>query len=166
MASGDCRVGALAFDPTPEAPQRFTPWGEGDAPGERFTLEELATAVERVQSVDELDDNLRRLLTAGSSLGGALPKAATEIAGQPWIAKFLATDDIFPLCRVELATTRLATRCGLNLPNLEFSEVLGRDIYMIKRFDRILTDGVVHRQHFVSGLTILGAHESDVGRHS
>ena len=87
LASGDYRVGALAFGPTPEAPQRFTPWGEGDAPGEHFTLEELASAVERVQSVDELDDNLRRLLTAGSSLGGARPKAATEIVGQPWIAK-------------------------------------------------------------------------------
>ncbi len=166
LASGDYRVGALAFGPTPEAPQRFMPWGEGDAPGEHFTLEELATAVERIQSVDELDDNLRRLLTAGSSLGGARPKAATEIAGQPWIAKFPATDDIYPMCRVELATMRLATRCGLNVTNLEFREVLGRDIYMIKRFDRILTGSVVHRQPFVSGLTILGAHESDVGRHS
>lgn len=166
LASGDYRVGALAFGPTPEGPQRFTPWGEGDAPGEHFTLEELATAVEQVQSVDELDDNLRRLLTAGSSLGGARPKAATEIAGRLWIAKFPATDDIYPICRVELATMRLAKRCGLNVPNLQFREVLGRDIYMIERFDRIPAGSVVRRQPFVSGLTILGAHESDVGRYS
>lgn len=166
LASGDYRVGALAFGPTPEVPQRLTPWGEGDAPGEHFTLEELAAAVERVQSVDELDDNLRRLLTAGSSLGGARPKAATEVLGQPWIAKFPANDDIYPICRIELATMRLAKRCGLNVPNLDFREVLGRDIYMIERFDRIVTANGVGRQPFASGLTILGAHESDVGRHS
>lgn len=166
LASGDYRVGALAFGPTPAGPERLTPWGEGDAPGEHFTLEELAAAVEQVQSVDELDDNLRRLLTAGSSLGGARPKAATEIAGQPWIAKFPANDDIYPICRIELATMRLAKRCGLNVPSLDFREALGRDIYMIERFDRVVTAEGVQRKPFASGLTILGAHESDVGRHS
>lgn len=166
LASGDNRVGALAFGPTPAGPQRLTPWGEGAAPGEHFTLEELAAAVEHVQSVDELDDNLRRLLTAGSSLGGARPKAATEIAGQPWIAKFSANDDIYPICRIELATMRLAKRCGLAVPSLDFREVLGRDIYMIERFDRVMTADGVLRKPFASGLTLLGAHESDVGRHS
>lgn len=166
LASGDYRVGALAFGPTPAGPQRLTPWGEGDAPGEHFTLEELADAVDKVQSVDELDDNLRRLLTAGSSLGGARPKAATEIRGQPWIAKFPANDDIYPICRVELAAMRLAKRCGLNVPNLDFREVLGRDIYMIERFDRIATSEGLRRQPFASGLTILGAHEGDIGRHT
>ncbi|MDG2520445.1 HipA domain-containing protein [Caulobacter segnis] len=166
LASGDYRVGALAFGPTPESPGRLTPWGEGAAPGEHFTLEELAAAVEEVQSVDELDDNLRRLLTAGSSLGGARPKAATDVLGQPWIAKFPANDDIYPICRIELATMRLAKHCGLDVPNLDFREVLGRDIYMIERFDRISTADGARRQPFASGLTILGAHESDVGRHS
>jgi len=166
LASGDYRVGALAFGPTPEGPERLTPWGDGDAPGEHFTLEELAAAVERVQSVDELDDNLRRLLTAGSSLGGARPKAATDVGGQPWIAKFPANDDIYPICRIELATMRLATQCGLTVPRLDFREVLGRDIYMIERFDRTLGADGVQRHAFASGLTILGAHESDVGRHS
>lgn len=166
LASGDYRVGALAFGPTPRAPERLTPWGEGAAPGEHFTLEELAAAVEQVQSVDELDDNLRRLLTAGSSLGGARPKAATEIDGQPWIAKFTANDDNYRICRIELATMRLARRCGLNVPNLDFREILGRDIYMIERFDRALTPDGVRRHSFASGLTMLGAHESDVGRHS
>ena len=102
LASGDYRVGALAFGPTPAQPKRITPWGEGDAPGEHFNLAELAEAAERAQKVDLLDENLRKLLTAGSSLGGARPKAATEIDGQPWIAKFQAQKDTFPECRVEL----------------------------------------------------------------
>ncbi|MXP26924.1 type II toxin-antitoxin system HipA family toxin [Altererythrobacter indicus] len=166
LASGEHRVGCLAFGPTPERPQRITPWGEGDAPGEHFTLEELAEAAERAQHVDELDENLRRLLTAGSSLGGARPKAATEIGDQPWIAKFQARNDSFPECRVEYATMRLATECGLNVPAIDLRRVLERDIYLIERFDRAPHGNGMERRHFASGLTILGAHESEVSRYS
>lgn len=166
LASGDHRVGALAFGPTPERPERLTPWGDGDAPGEHFSLEELAEAVERAQHVDQLDENLRRLLTAGSSLGGARPKAATELDGQPWIAKFQARHDSFPECRVELATMRLAATCGLDVPALDFRQALGRDIYLIKRFDRTPHDSGFQRRPFISGLTLLGAHESEVSRYT
>lgn len=166
LASGDHRVGALAFGPTPARPERITPWGDGDAPGEHFTLEELADAAERAQHVDQLDDNLRRLLTAGSSLGGARPKAATEIDGHPWIAKFQARNDSFPECRVELATMRLAQECGLDVPKLDFRRMLDRDIYLIERFDRVLHGNRKERRPFASGLTMLGAHESEVSRYS
>jgi serine/threonine-protein kinase HipA len=166
LASGDYRVGALAFGPTPQRPERITPWGDGDAPGEHFTLAELAEAAERAQHVDELDENLRRLLTAGSSLGGARPKAATEIDGQQWIAKFQARGDSFPECRVELATMRLAAECGMTVPALDFAHVLGRDIYMIERFDRARRGNHLRRRPFASGLTMLGAHESEVSRYS
>ncbi len=166
LASGDHRVGALAFGPTPERPKRITPWGDGDALGEHFTLEELAEAAERVQHVDQLDDNLRQLLTAGSSLGGARPKAATEIGDQPWIAKFQARNDSFPECRVEFATMRLASECGLDVPALDFKRVLERDIYLIERFDRIPHGNWMERRPFASGLTMLGAHESEVSRYS
>ena len=166
LASGDHRVGALAFGPTPEQPQRITPWGDGDAPGEHFTLEELAEAAERAQHVDQLDENLSRMLSAGSSLGGARPKAATEIDGQPWIAKFQARNDRFPECRVELATMRLAATCGLDVPALDFKRLLDRDIYLIERFDRQSHKGGMQRRPFASGLTMLGAHESEVSRYS
>ncbi|MEA3265195.1 MAG: HipA domain-containing protein [Pseudomonadota bacterium] len=166
LASGDYRVGALAFGPTPERPERITPWGDGNAPGEHFTLEELAEAAERAQHVDQLDENLRRLLTAGSSLGGARPKAATELDGQPWIAKFQMRGDSFPECRVELATMRLAANCGLDVPALDFRQVLERDIYLIERFDRVSHGNWLERRPFASGLTMLGAHESEVSRYS
>ena len=166
LASGDHRVGALAFGPTPERPQRITPWGDADAPGEHFTLEELAEAAERAQHVDQLDASLWQLLTAGSSLGGARPKAATQINGQPWIAKFQARNDGFPECRVELATMRLAAACGLDVPALDFRRVLERDIYLIKRFDRVPHSNWLERRPFASGLTMLGAHESEASRYS
>ncbi|QQN75217.1 type II toxin-antitoxin system HipA family toxin [Croceicoccus sp. YJ47] len=166
LASGEHRVGALAFGPTPERPERITPWGDGAAPGEEFTLAELAEAAERAQHVDELDENLRALLAAGSSLGGARPKAATQIGEQPWIAKFQKRGDSFPECRVELATMRLAAECGLNVPALDFRCVLDRDIYLIERFDRVPHGNWIERRPFASGLTMLGAHESEVSSYS
>ncbi|MCH2497979.1 MAG: HipA domain-containing protein [Erythrobacter sp.] len=166
LASGEHRVGALAFGPTPARPERITPWGGGPAPGEEFTLAELAEAVERAQHVDELDENLRALLAAGSSLGGARPKAATKIGEQPWIAKFQKRGDSFPECRVELATMRLASECGLDVPPLDFRCVLDRDIYLIERFDRIPHGNWLERRPFASGLTMLGAHESEVSSFS
>ncbi|MDV3257054.1 MAG: HipA domain-containing protein [Sphingomonas sp.] len=168
LASGDHRVGALAFGPTPEKPERITPWGDGAAAGEHFALAQLAEAAERAQEVDQLDENLRTLLTASSSLGGARPKAATDIEGQPWIAKFPARNDSIPECRVELATMRLAKASGLDVPKLGFEHLLGRDIYLIQRFDRRLRkdSNTIERVPFASGLTLLGAHESEVSRYS
>ena len=166
LASGEHRVGALAFGPTSAQPERITPWGGGSAPGEEFTLAELAEAAERAQHVDELDENLRALLAAGSSLGGARPKAATKIGDQPWIAKFQKRGDSFPECRVELATMRLAGECGLDVPPLDFRCVLDRDIYLIERFDRIPHGNWLERRPFASGLTMLGAHESEVSSFS
>jgi serine/threonine-protein kinase HipA len=61
---------------------------------------------------------------------------------------------------------RLAAHCGLDVPNLGFERALGRDIYLIERFDRRPTREGMLRRPFASGLTLLGAHEGDVGRHS
>lgn len=166
LASGEHRVGALSFGPTPVQPQRITPWGDGPVPGEEFTLEELTEAAERAQHVDALEENLRALLTAGSSLGGARPKAATTFGEQPWIAKFQKRGDSFPECRVELATMRLAAECGLDVPSLDFRSVLDRDVYLIERFDRIPHGNWLERRPFASGLTMLGAHESEVSSYS
>jgi serine/threonine-protein kinase HipA len=167
VASGDHRVGALAFGPDPTGgPKRIAPWGEEEPVGEHFDLAELAEAAERVQSVDRLDPNLRRLLEAGSSLGGARPKAATTHHGVPWIAKFSAKDDTYPVCRTELAVMRLAQHCELNVPDIDFTTILGRDIYLIQRFDRQVAGNQLRRIPFASALTMLEAHEIAAHRYS
>jgi serine/threonine-protein kinase HipA len=167
VASGDHRVGALAFGPDPTGgPKRIAPWGEEEPVGEHFDLAELAEAAERVQSVDRLDPNLRRLLEAGSSLGGARPKAATTHHGVPWIAKFSAKDDTYPVCRTELAVMRLAQHCELNVPDIDFTIILGRDIYLIQRFDRQVAGNQLRRIPFASALTMLEAHEIAAHRYS
>jgi serine/threonine-protein kinase HipA len=160
IASGDHRVGALAFgsDPT-GGPKRIAPWGDTETPDEHLDLAALLEAAERVQSVDRLDPSLRPFLEAGSSLGGARPKAATERNGTPWIAKFSAKDDSYPVCRVEHAAMALATECGLDVPEIALESVFGRDVYLIQRFDRFVRDGQLHRLPFASALTMLEAQE-------
>lgn len=160
VASGDHRVGALAFGPDANnGPKRIVPWGEGTTLGEQVDLAALADAVERVQSVDQLDPDLRRILEAGSSLGGARPKAAVEHNSGPWIAKFPAKDDTYPVCRSEFVVMRLARECGFDVPDVELMTILGRDIYLIRRFDRQVNGNQVRRVPFASSLTMLEAHE-------
>ena len=160
VASGDQRVGAIAFGPDPAGgPKRIAPWGEEEAVGERFDLAQLAEAAERFQSVDQLEPNLRRLLEAGSSLGGARPKAATIHRGVPWIAKFSAKSDTYPVCRAEFAVMQLARECELEVPETDFKTILNRDVYLIRRFDRNIQGNRLRRTPFASALTMLEAHE-------
>jgi serine/threonine-protein kinase HipA len=161
IASSDYRVGALAFGPNPtDGPKRIVPWGgEGTSLGEHFDLEELAKEAERVQSVDRLEPNLRQILEAGSSLGGARPKAATTRDSVPWIAKFSAKQDNYPVCRTELAVMRLAQDCKLDVPEIDFATFLERDIYLIRRFDRQVEGNQLRRLPYASSLTMLEAQE-------
>lgn len=157
VASGGYRVGALAFGPDATGgPKRLTPWREGDTIGEPLDLDALAEAADRVQSVDRFDSKLWRFLEAGSSLGGARPKAAVDHRGMPWIAKFSAKGDTYPVCHTELAVMRLAKECGLDVPETDFASILGRDIYLIQRFDRATVGTKLLRRPFASALTILG----------
>jgi serine/threonine-protein kinase HipA len=167
VATGDSRVGALAFGPDLKGPHRIVPWhDEKEIHGEDVDLEALLAAVHELDTIGELPAGHRRFLERGSSLGGARPKAATEYKGKQWIAKFGRQDDRTPMCRIEYLTMQLARLAGLNVPPVRLEKVLGQDVYLIERFDRV--EGVYgeRRLPFISGLTILGAHESDSSRHS
>ena len=97
---------------------------------------------------------LRQLLTPGSSLGGARPKASVMAPdGSLWIAKFPSRHDDFNSGAWEMVVHDLAAMCGLNVPKAEavkFSK-LGTT-FLVKRFDR---DGE-KRIHFSSAMTMLG----------
>lgn len=161
VASGDDRVGALAFGPDLKGPRRVAPWLTGEVAGERLDLPAMIDAAQRLDQAAELDESLRRFLVRGSSaLGGARPKATTERDGAWWIAKFGRRDDRYDICKAEFAVMTLAKRCGLRVPRVSVERVFNHDIYLVQRFDRV-NGG---RVPFISGLTLLGAHESDRGR--
>jgi serine/threonine-protein kinase HipA len=117
-----------------------------------------------LHAVDHLDDHadsrdLRDLIDAGSSLGGARPKAAViDVSGQLAIAKFPRSDsDEWDVAGWEEVELRLARRAGLTVSDSWLSVVTGRNILIVHRFDR--TAGV--RVGFASALTMLEATDGE-----
>jgi len=104
----------------------------------------------------------------GTSLGGARPKNVVEDEAGLWVAKFPHPDDRWNVTRVEAAMLALARECGLRVAESRVQTVGGRDVLLVKRFDRVKTKGGYLRHRMVSGLTVLGAGDSlrDRGRWS
>ncbi len=166
VATGDARVGALAFGPDVSGPRRIVQWTEQNLEGEDLDLKAMLEAVRDVDTADDLPRKHARFLARGSSLGGARPKATTEYGGKQWIAKFGRADDHLPMCRAEYATMTLARLAGLTVPPVRIEKVLDQDIYLIERFDRTPRGATYSRTPFISGLTITGAHESESSQQS
>ena len=165
IATGDSRVGALAFGPDLSGPQRIVPWGE-ELDGEELDLAGILEAVAELDRAEDLPLRHRRFLVRGSSLGGARPKANTEYEGRQWIAKFSRAEDRFPICRAEYAAMTLAGSVGISVPAVRLEKILGQDVYLIERFDRLQGEREYKRLPFISGLTIIGAHESESAQQS
>ncbi len=166
VATNDGRVGALAFGPDLSGPRRVVQWTEDKLDGEVLDLAGMLKAVRELDNAEDLLPEHRRFLLRGSSLGGARPKATTEHKGGQWIAKFGRTSDRYPVCRAEYIAMVLATEVGLNVPPVHLKKVLDQDIYLIERFDRIPEETGYRRVPFISGLTIIGAHESESSQQS
>jgi serine/threonine-protein kinase HipA len=166
IATGDSRVGALAFGPDLSGPQRIVPWPAGEPDGENLDLTGMLEAVRELDTAEDLPLQHRRFLAPGSSLGGARPKATTTYDGKQWIAKFSRVVDRTPICRIEYATMKLAAHVGLNVPPVRIETIVGQDVYLIERFDRFTEGRKERRRPFISGLTITGAHESESSQQS
>ena len=103
---------------------------------------------------------VEELLLLGTSMGGARPKAVIEDGDALWIAKFSRPDDRWNYPRVEHAMLRLARECGIEVAESRIESVAGRDVLLIKRFDRQKTATGYTRARMISGLTVLRADES------
>jgi serine/threonine-protein kinase HipA len=76
-------------------------------------------------------------------MGGARPKAVVEDDDGLWIAKFNRPDDPWNNARVEHAMLNLARACGLSTAESRLKRIAGRDVLLVKRFDREKsTDGI------------------------
>ena len=86
---------------------------------------------------ERAEEAVRDLAGVAGSLGGARPKASVEGDGQLWIAKFTSRDDLRAVERAEIATLRLAARCGLRVPEARLELVRSDSpVALIRRFDR------------------------------
>jgi serine/threonine-protein kinase HipA len=120
------------------------------------TLEEASLQLENENAVDspQFARWLNLLMSPGSSLGGARPKASVvDPGGQLWIAKFPSRKDDRDVGAWEMVVNELALRSGLQVAEgkaRRFTQ--DRHTFLTKRFDR-RSDG---RIHFASAMTLLG----------
>jgi serine/threonine-protein kinase HipA len=125
-------------------------------------LEYLMEAADRIEQGLPIPAQLEDIFLAGSQLGGMRPKAGVEDdAGVLWLAKFRSHGERIDVPAIESATLQLADAAGLDVPAVKVETIGGKTVMLIKRFDRSLVDGVQHRHHMVSALTMLGCHESE-----
>jgi len=101
------------------------------------------------------------LIRAGTSMGGARPKATVEDRRALWVAKFPLAKDRWNNPRVEHAMMQLAQSCGISSAETRIVSVAGRDVLLVKRFDREAVEGGFARIRMISGLTLLGIEEED-----
>ena len=155
LESGSDRIGALDFQKSPtEYLAR-----EVDRP----TVDDLATASERIEAGLDLNPVLEAALLRGTSIGGARPKALLDDGNRKLVAKFSSTTDTYPVVQGEFVAMELAQRVGIDVAAVELTRAAGRYALLIERFDRDLHD---HRQRVVSALTVLGLSAFPGGRYA
>ncbi|CAM4016738.1 type II toxin-antitoxin system HipA family toxin [Roseateles saccharophilus] len=182
-AGGD-RVGALDVRELRTSP-------DSTSASDWHSLQYVLEAADAVENGAPVPANLERFLCAGSSAGGARPKASVrDDDGALWLAKFPAKGDAFNVAKAESCTLELARRCGLTVPEVLYQDIGGQPVMLIRRFDRYWgqtgqqpPEGALHhtrpvegcvegRLPFVSGLTLVACSEpespgkaySDLGR--
>ena len=152
----DLRQGALRYttdDRTFLAPP-------GDGLPRLIALPRLLDLTDALVTHEAVDRDLRDLVAAGGSLGGARPKAAVVLddGAALAIAKLPRRgSDEWDVMGWEKVTLDLAAAAQLTVPRSHLVQVLGRNVLLTERFDRRRT----LRVGFVSAMTMLEAHDGD-----
>nr|WP_254693719.1 HipA domain-containing protein [Shewanella sp. MEBiC00475] len=130
------------------------------------SLRELEHAAIQIEKDDNIDSDeyyhwLRILISPGSSLGGARPKAClTDEKTHLWIVKFPNINDTFDVGAWEMVCYELALAAGIEVSPSEIRKLSTQHhTFLTKRFDRIGDK----RLHFSSAMTQLQYYD---GEHS
>ncbi len=148
MALGSSGLGALSYaaskQPVPPAPESSI-----------LTLDRLVYEAELFESGATNNADIAHLLSAGSSPGGARPKALVHDPdqGRHYLAKFPSSKDTVDVVRIEAATMALAARAGLVVPPTSLIQCSGKPVLLVERFDVTATG----RRQMISMQTLLKA---------
>jgi len=162
LHSPDDRIGALGFglNQTPPAPRRDF--------NQSFDLERLQHAADAITdtnfTLNSFAQRTEELLLLGTSMGGARPKAVITNKDALWIAKFAHPSDRYDMALTEHAMLRLAHDCGLSVAESRTVKVGGRNILLVKRFDRDKTEKGYLRHRMISALTALRCDDNPLRR--
>ncbi|MCC7272804.1 MAG: type II toxin-antitoxin system HipA family toxin [Alphaproteobacteria bacterium] len=154
LATGDDRVGCLAFSKTPSL------GAVGESFGSVMNLERIAEAFQRIERGEPADPLSEHLYRAGISLGGVRPKAVVDYEGHLWIAKFQRRTDEFDQCGAEDAAMRLAARCGIDAAETRMCKAGSHRVVLVRRFDRSPGPPYHPTGHFLSALSALDLDET------
>lgn len=104
--------------------------------------------------------DLQRLVRAGSSLGGARPKAhVRDTDGRVAIAKFpSAASDTWNVMAWEKVALDLARHAGIEVPDSRLLTLAGRHVLVVDRFDRT---GTGDRIGYTSAMTMLESSDGE-----
>jgi serine/threonine-protein kinase HipA len=163
MQGPDDRAGALGFglNVVPPVPKRVF--------NRALDLERLQVAADAIIN-DEPDiagsaaGQTEVLILLGTSMGGARPKAVVEYEQDLWLAKFARLGDRWNHPRVEHGMLNLAKACNLSVTDSKITTVAGRDVLLVRRFDRDRSEGGYRRHRMVSALTLLKLDDSPMAR--
>jgi serine/threonine-protein kinase HipA len=152
----DLRQGALRFRLNDQ--ELFLATEESGVPA-LTDLPALLDIAARAEKDTANYEDLKRLLRAGSSLGGARPKAhVLGAAGHVAIAKFpSANSDTWNVMAWEKVALDLARDAGVTVPDSQLIRIGDRNVLVIDRFDR---RGTV-RIGYASAMTMLEASDGD-----
>lgn len=148
MALGASGLGALSYaaskKPLPAAPEASI-----------LTLDRLVYEAELFESGATNDAEIAHLLSAGSSPGGARPKALVHDPdqGRHYLAKFPSSKDTVDVVRIEAATMSLAAKAGLVVPPTSLIQCGEKPVLLVERFDVT----AVGRRQMISMQTLLKA---------
>ncbi len=150
LLSGSQRIGALDFQQDNEHYQSRTKTTP--------SLQQLSQAAKSVEKSEPLPAELDNALLHGTSVGGARPKALIQDGDQHFIAKFSASTDYYDIVKTEFIAMRLAALVSLNVAEVHLQQVMGKDVLLVKRFDRGKKQS---RRLMLSGLSLLQLNEME-----
>ena len=151
LRSGSDRIGALDFQ---ASPSEYVPRESGNA-----SLEDLLQAADLVDRGLPLGPDLAEALQHGTSIGGARPKCLLRSGERRHVAKFSSSTDTHDVIKAEFVAMRLAALAGLDVARVELVRTMDKDVLLVGRFDRELTEVGWTRRAVVSALTLLGLDE-------
>ena len=156
------RLGALRFKR--EMKGAFLDNDEKLAAPPISSLRDLEYAAQQVEDNRKTDDPeylkwLTMLMSPGSSLGGARPKASVvDDNNQLWIAKFPSRQDDHDIAAWEFVVYQLAVSAGIQMAECRIDKFNSHHhTFLTKRFDRTPE----RRLHFTSAMTQLGYYDGD-----
>ena len=146
--AGDDRFGALGVSSSPD---RYLPRRLGPLP----TLQEadqIHELVRRVRDNEPIPTELRRLVSAGATMGGARPKALLTMGGEQWVIKF-SDGEAADTPLIEHATMTLARQAQIRSAATMAVRLTVGHAVAIRRFDR----AGAGRRHCLSAAVALRA---------